>query len=279
VLKKFADDTKGAKVIRSLQDNHVMQEAISKLCDWATTWSMKFNVSKCKVMHLGKKNPNFQYTMEGKQMITTEEERDVGVLIHRSLKPSKQCAQAATKANQVLGQISRAFHFRDRYTFVRLYKQYVRCHLEFAVCTWNPWSTADIETLEKVQMRAVNMVSGLQGTYHEKLIELNLQTLEARRTRADMIQTFKIIHGFDRVDKNIWFNFVTERDRVTRSTQDELNLIKPVAKLDIRKNFFSHRIVDTWNEIPYDVKRASNPKKFKDMYDKIFRVPVAASQT
>ena len=81
VLKKFADDTKGAKVIRSLQDNHVMQEVISKLCDWATNWSMKFNVSKCKVMHLGKKNPNFQYTMEGKQMITTEEERDVGVLI------------------------------------------------------------------------------------------------------------------------------------------------------------------------------------------------------
>ena len=51
------------------------------------------------------------------------------------------------------------------------------------------------------------------------------------------------------------------------------------AKLDIRKNIYSHRIVDTWNDIPYDVKRASNPKKFKDMYDKILQVPVAASQT
>ena len=118
-------------------------------------------------------------------------------------------------------------------------------------------------------MRAVDFVSGLKGsTYEEKLKELNLQTLENRRIRADMIQTFKIVNGFDNVDKNTWFKFVGLREQVTRLNQDSLNLVKPVAKLEIRKNFFSHRVIDLWNALPYDVKHARNTAQFKQLYDK-----------
>ncbi len=31
-----------------------------------------------------------------------------------------------------MGQVSRAFHYRDKFTFVNLYNQYVRPHPEFA---------------------------------------------------------------------------------------------------------------------------------------------------
>ena len=78
-------------------------------------------------------------------------EKDVGVNVIQSLKPSAQCAKAAKKANQVLGQMSRALHFRDKYTWVRLYVQYCRPHLEYAVQSWNPWYRADINLLESVQ--------------------------------------------------------------------------------------------------------------------------------
>ena len=44
---------------------------------------------------------------------------------------------------------------------MKLYKQYVRPHLEFAVTAWSPWTEADKECLEKVQRRAVKMISGL----------------------------------------------------------------------------------------------------------------------
>ena len=163
--------------------------------------------------------------------------------------------------------MTRTFHFRDRFTFIRLYKQNVRCHLEFASCVWNPWTKADV--LERVQMRAVFFVSGLKGsTYEEKLKELNLQTLENRKKRANMIQTFKIGNGFDNGDKNTLFKFVGLREQVTRLNQDSLNLVKPVAKLEIRKNFFSNRVIDLWNALPYDFKHAKNPGQFKQLYDK-----------
>jgi ribonuclease P/MRP protein subunit RPP40 len=57
LVKKFADDTKGAKVIRGPEDRDKMQEALDCLCDWEDSWGMAFNFSKCKVMHVGKRNP------------------------------------------------------------------------------------------------------------------------------------------------------------------------------------------------------------------------------
>ena len=96
---------------------------------------------------------------------------------------------AAAKANQVLGQLLRSFTYRDRYTFVKLYKQYVRPHLEYCVQAWSPWLLQDKELLENVQRRAVNAVSGLSGTYNEKLSSLKLLSLEQRRLRGDMLFT------------------------------------------------------------------------------------------
>ncbi len=57
LVKKFVDDTKGAKVIRGAEDRDKMQEALDCLCDWADSWGMAFNYSKCKLMHVGRKNP------------------------------------------------------------------------------------------------------------------------------------------------------------------------------------------------------------------------------
>jgi ribonuclease P/MRP protein subunit RPP40 len=100
----------------------------------------------------------------------TEEERDIGVIVSKNLKPASQCKKAARTAQTVLSQISRAFHYRDRHVFIRLYVQYVRPHLEFAVPAWSPWLEADKEVLEKVQRRAIQMVSGLKAhTYEDRL--------------------------------------------------------------------------------------------------------------
>jgi hypothetical protein len=128
---------------------------------------MQFNVSKCKVMHFGHNNVQQKYWMNGQELTVTEEEVDIGVKVTKNLKPAGQCQKAARTAQTVLGQLSRAFSYRDRHVFMRLYAQYVRPHLEFAVQAWSPWTEADKECLEKVQKRAVKMVSGVKATDYE----------------------------------------------------------------------------------------------------------------
>ncbi len=110
------------------------------------------------------------------------------------MKPTAQCLRPAKTAQTVLGQLSRAFHYRDRHVFMRLYKQYVRPHLKFSTQAWAPWTEGDRNCLEKVQQRAVRMVSGLKSNvYEERLRELNLPTLLERRHQADMAMVHKIL--------------------------------------------------------------------------------------
>jgi hypothetical protein len=61
--------------------------------------------------------------MNGQELEVSEEERDIGVLITAITKPSAQWAKAARTAQGVLAQITRAFHYRDRHVFMRLYNQ------------------------------------------------------------------------------------------------------------------------------------------------------------
>ncbi len=140
----------------------------------------------------------------------------------------------------------------------------MRPHLEFAVPSWCPWLEADKEVLEKVQRRAIKMVSGLKSnTYEGRLRELGLTTLEERRHQADMVQTYKIVTG---KDKETWFKSVTETGRPTRSAADPLNLRPQASRLEIRRHFFSQRVIEDWNKVPANLKQAKNVKCFKRGY-------------
>jgi hypothetical protein len=268
-IKKFADDTKVAKKIAGESDKDMLQAVLDKMMDWANRWGMEFNRQKCKVMHFGAGNPKHSYSMGDHVLETTDEEKDVGVIMSSNLKPSSQCARAAKTASVVLGQVSRSFKYRDKRIFPRLYTRYVRPHLEFASPAWNPSYQKDIEVLEKVQQRALKMVSGLTGsTYEEKLKELGMDSLKDRRTEADLVMVYKVLHGLITVDKNAWFTMAARAANVTRSAADELKLIKPFARTDKRSKFFTVRICDAWNSLPKDIRSSRTINQFKSAYRK-----------
>ena len=121
--------------------------------------------------------------------------------------------------------------------------------------------------LEKVQKSAVNMISGLSGeTYEEKLLELGLDSLGKRRHIFDMVETFKIMRGFENVDPGQWFQTIGELGRRnTRLANHPLNLVKNrVSKSEVRNNFFSQRVVNHWNNLPDELKDARKVDNFKN---------------
>ena len=114
------------------------------------------------------------------------------------MKPSKHCKRVAGTASAVLWQLTRNFHYRDKNIFKKLYMQYVRPHLEFAAPAWSPWLQEDKEILEKVQKKAIGMISGVSGrSYDKKCKEVGLESLETRCERQDLFEAYKIIHSGD----------------------------------------------------------------------------------
>jgi ribonucleases P/MRP protein subunit RPP40 len=271
LLIKFADDTKLTQRVKNEADCMLLQSALDALTEWAATWGMAFNTAKCKVLHVGKNNPRHVYTMGDQQLAVSSLERDIGVLVSDSLKPSEQCSKAAKTANAVLGQIARSFHYRDRFTFVKLYKLYVRPHLEFACTAWSPWTRTDIDCLERVQKRAICMISGMgSASYEDRLKELKMDTLEERRREMDMVETFKMLTGISDVDPHTWFtpHLPAEGVRVTRAAADYMTLRVPPARLELRRNFFSVRVCEPWNRLPNEVRQCKNVGQFKNAYRK-----------
>ena len=97
--------------------------------------------------------------------------------------------------------------------------------------------------------------------------------------RGDMIETYKVVNGFTKVDKNEWFVFRTaEETRRTRSTASVSDdgaiemkkdvLFREHANLEIRRNFFNVRVAREWNLIPEAIKNTRSVNAFKNAYDR-----------
>ena len=174
----------------------------------------------------------------------------------------RQCNIAAGRATTVLNQIRRNFHYRDKHTFVKLYKQYVRPHLEFAGPAWAPWLKGDIEVLEKVQEKAVKMVSGLRSKeYADRCAELGLETLEQRRQNQDMGLVYKLLNSEE--ESNL-FTLANRPGAVrTRQTAGTKSLVAKFARTDQRKFSFSVRTVEKWNGLSETTKHAATQDGFK----------------
>ena len=94
-------------------------------------WQLPFNISKCKLLHIGQNNPRYCYKMNRENIIKVNEEKDLGVVIDCNLKFHGQCAAVINKANRLLGLIKRTFLALSENLFVPLYKSLVRLILEY----------------------------------------------------------------------------------------------------------------------------------------------------
>jgi hypothetical protein len=63
-----------------------------------------------------------------------------------------------------------------------------------------------------------------------------------------------------------WFKIASDKERVTRAAADPLNLRIPAPRLEVRKNFFSQRVPESWNKIPPALKQAT--PAFRNAYQK-----------
>ena len=97
--------------------------------------------------------------------------------------------------------------------------------------------------------------------------ECGLTTLETRRLRGDQIKVFKILNGYENIDRNMFFSL--KKDSRTRG--HEVKLVKDQCRLDIRKHSFSQRTINEWNKLSTDCVTASSVNMFKNKDDTYLR--------
>ena len=205
-VQKFADDTKVFRKVTNDTDKQRLQDDLDKLVQWSEKWQMLFNFGKCKCIHIGHGNMDEEYKMGDAVLGRTTQEKDLGETFSAGMKVSEQCGIAASKGNQILGLIRRTIMYKEKQLIVPLYKAIVRPHLEYCIQAWRPYRKKDMDKLERIQRRATKMIPELRDlSYKSRLLQCGLTTLETRRLRGDQIEVFKIVNGYEDVDRNMFF--------------------------------------------------------------------------
>ncbi|XP_069169369.1 uncharacterized protein [Procambarus clarkii] len=265
-MNMFADDAKIIGRIRNLDDCHALQEDLDKISIWSTTWQMEFNVNKCHVMEcgIGEHRPHTTYILCEKSLKNSDKERDLGVVLDRKLSPEDHIKNIVQGAYAMLSNFRIAFKYMDGDILKKLFMTFVRPKLEYAAVVWCPYLKKHINKLEKVQRHATKWLPELKGkSYEERLEALNMPKLEDRRKRGDMITTYKIVTGIDKIDREDFL-----RPGISRTRGHRFKLAKHRCRRNIRKFTFANRVVDGWNKLSEKVVEAKTVSSFKALYDK-----------
>ena len=176
------------------------------------------------------------------------------------LKVSLHCRESYSKANRMLGLISRTIRYRHPTVLLNLYKSLVRPHLDYCSSVWNPYYIKDIELIERVQHRFTRLFPEFRSLpYDDRLRQLGLWSLQERRNRTDLIELFKMVKGFSAVPLNDFFC----RSENTATRGHNWKLLKSHCHCEARLQFFSQRVINRWNSLSQEDVDATSVNVFK----------------
>ena len=220
---------------------------------------MKINVEKCEVVHLGYNNLRYDYSLGGATLSAKSECKDLGIVISDDTKMRKHCTVIIRNASFRLKQFRIAFSCTDNDFQLYMYKTYIRPLLEYNSQIWSPHLLSDIDMIENVQRSFTRSLWGMGGkSYLQRLVHLNLQSLEVRRIFNDLVLFHKIVHGNIDLDTN---DFVTFKQLNLRGHDYKVHV--DTARIDYRKYSFVSRTSKIWNQLPAPTVNVKTSYEFK----------------
>ena len=144
-----------------------------------------------------------------------------------------------------------------------MYQTFVLPILEYGAVVYSPRSARNIKLIESIQRNFTRRLFFGKCTlsYNQRLHLLQLDSLELRRLKIDLVETYKIMYGLENVKFDEFFSFAANLG--TRS--NGLKLEVTLSKTEIRKHFYSNRIVSVWNALPHYVVTAYSLEYFKKL--------------
>ena len=159
-------------------------------------------------------------------------------------------------------------HSWNATTFKLLFTTFVWPHLEYAAQVWNPYRVRHVKAIESVQRRATKLVKGIRNmSYEGRLASLGMITLEQRRHRGDLIQTYKCLNGFNKANLFNWQQSATRAHAMTTRRNEHAMEPQLTRNCTPRETFLTNRVARAWSALSSETVNATSLDKFKAALD------------
>lgn len=266
----FADDSLVYRIIRTEEDQALLQEDLDKLQKWERDWLMQFNADKCEVIRItNKKDPLIkEYLIHSTKLQTVKDAKYLGVTVSSDLSWNKHVDNTVKKATTSLNFLKRNLHGCPTGVKDKCYKSLVRPILEYSSCVWDPHTQRNISKLEMVQRRAARFVKGdFQRTSRvtPMLTELRWNTLQERRMQCKSVMLYRIVHNLVAIPATPYL--IPART----SRGHSMKFLIPQSTVNSHLYSFFPSTIRLWNQLPEYAVSATSLETFKQ------RLPFNAS--
>ena len=257
-LSMYADDTKLYLGNKNINDCNLLQEDLNSVFSWAKSWQLKLNPDKTKHLCIGNCRVNFDFKLNGTDIDRVESICDIGVNIQSNLKFTNHCNRVVKRGFFNIRNMFNTFKGHNTEFYVNMYRTYVRPILESSSQVWSPYLIGNIDKLESVQRYFTRKLPGLSDrSYKDRLSHLQLESLEARRIKADIILYYKVLSN----------KTVVNTDNCIRTFNSHRghnhHLYHHYSRTEARKNFWANRIVKNWNSLSHEIVNCTSVYAFK----------------
>jgi hypothetical protein len=243
----YADD------IKLLSTNcNDLQQALRIVNTWTGEWELLLNKNKSEHLAIRNKAPTTFYI--GDQPVPkVNTVRDLGLSLSDNMSWKKYIHKIRAKANILSHILLRTFLTHNYKLHVNLFKTYIRPILEYNTCSWSPHYISDIDEIEGVQQKFTRKICQRSNIsfldYNDRLQKLNLDSLQTRRDKNDLIMLYKIINGLVDIAPTQLFTFTNFQGHNLRRHNLNIERKRPANTL-VRRSFFSNRVIKHWNSLP-----------------------------
>ena len=225
IVSCFADDTRLKRKISNESDVNTLQKALNLSAIWSKENNMSLHEHKFELLtHSISKKPYYNTelpfankfstyeTVSGELIEPSSIVRDLGINISSDSTWTPHINIMCDKARQMCSWVLSVFRDRSAIVMLTLFNSMVRSRLEYCSPIWSPSKISDIQAIEGVQRHFTSRISGCSDmSYWDRLIKLNVTSLQRRRERYSIISMFKIIQGLMPNDLKITFSSIERR--------------------------------------------------------------------
>ena len=268
LTRLFADDTSlGYSSQNKIDIENVINNDLNQLNIWSEKWLMSFNPDKTEIMVFSKSEDpeEFRFFFDGNEIKTTSSHKHLGVTLTDDAKWNEHTDNIIKSARKHLGALRKLKYKMNRQTLSKMYITYIRPILEYACEVWDNCNNYNINKLEKVQLDAARIVTGLPiFTKTENLyLATGWEPLEERRHNRKLQLLYNIKNG----SAPQYLRELlppTIQSITTYPLRNGNDFIVPFCRLTISSTSFFPSTIREWNKLDESVQNLDTLSKFKN---------------